>query len=339
MKPPTLADIRRAAALLKGVAHETPVLTSRQLNERSGAHVFLKCENFQRVGAFKFRGAYTAIANLTRDHPSQPIVVLSSGNHAQGVALACQLHGREAHIVMPEPVNPLKRAAVLGYQGKVYTPANRDEADQLVEELVLKIKGHCIHAFNDPKVIAGQGTAALELLHTVKGLDVLLAPIGGGGLLSGTCIAAHGLNPALDIYACEPAGALDALYSVQENRVVPQPNPKTIAEGLRTSVGDLTLVVLRKHLTGFFVVEEQEIVEAMQFVFERLKIIIEPSSAVALAPLLRREAALQGKQVGVIITGGNVDLTWFFQNLSKAPNPWGPERHGVQERSHEKISS
>lgn len=320
MQPPTLADIHYAAALLKGVAHETPVLVSRQLNERSGARVFLKCENFQRIGAFKFRGAYTAISSLTHCHLSQPILALSSGNHGQGVALACQLQGREAHIVMPEPVNPMKRDAILGYQGKVYTPASRDEASQLVEELVCKLKGHCIHAFNDPNVIAGQGTVALEMLHAVKDLDVLLAPIGGGGLLSGTCIVAHGLNPALHIYACEPSGALDAFYSVQENRVVPQLNPKTIAEGLQTSVGDLTLLVLRKHLTGFFVVEEREIVEAMQFAFERLKIIIEPSSAVALAPLLRREVALQGKRVGVIITGGNVDLTEFFRALSQTVN-------------------
>ncbi len=163
--------------------------------------------------------------------------------------------------------------------------------------------------------IAGQGTVMLEFLSTVPDLDVVLAPIGGGGLLSGTCVAAHGVNPTLQVYACEPAGALDAIHSVRENRVVPMPDPRTLAEGLKTSLGDVTLPVLRQHMAGFFVVEEEEIPRAMRFAFERLKLVIEPSSAVALAPLLRREPALVGKRVGVILTGGNVDLTAFFEQL------------------------
>ncbi len=163
--------------------------------------------------------------------------------------------------------------------------------------------------------MAGQGTATLELLEKVQDLDVLLAPVGEGGLLSGACLAGHGVRPSLKIYACEPSGALDAIHSVRENRVAPMEHPHTIAEGLRTSLGDLTLPILRGHLTGFFVVEEEEIVEAMRFVFERIKIVIEPSSAVALAPLLRKEPRLIGKRVGVIITGGNVDLRSFFQGM------------------------
>ncbi len=312
MTLPTFQDVKRAAALLKGIAHETPIHTSRQLNEVSQSTVTLKCENFQRVGAFKFRGAYNAVAH----RPSgKPIVAVSSGNHAQGVALACQLLGREAHLVMPEPVNPFKRSAVEGYQGRVYSPASRNEGDKFGESLASKLKAEIIPAFNDLHVIAGQGTATLELLKSIEDLDVILGPIGGGGLLSGTCVAAHEMNPKIQVYACEPAGALDALYSVKENRVVPQDNPQTIAEGLRTSVGDLTLAILREHLAGFFVVEEHEIVHAMRFVFERMKLVIEPSSAVAIAPLLRQEAALQGKRVGVIITGGNVDLSNFFDHL------------------------
>lgn len=309
---PTYQDVQRAAMLLKGIVHETPIQTSRQLNKISQATVFLKCENFQRVGAFKFRGAYNAVLNLKSD---KPVVALSSGNHAQGIALACQLLGKEAHLVMPEPVNPVKRSAVEGYGGIVHVPDNFQDAELFSQDLVRKVQGEWIEAFNDPTVIAGQGTAALELLQQVEELDVILGPIGGGGLLSGTSLAAHGIDPKIQIYACEPAGSLDAMYSVKENRIVPQENPQTIAEGLRTSVGTITLPILREHLAGFFVVEEQEIVKAMRFTYERMKIIIEPASAVAIAPLLRQEPELQNKRIGVIISGGNVDGSQYFDGL------------------------
>jgi threonine dehydratase len=315
MYVPTFEDVVRASQTLQGVTHRTPVLTSQQLHERSQAEVFLKCENFQRIGAFKIRGAYNALANLSPSQKTQPIITVSSGNHAQGVALACDLLGMTAHIVMAEPVNPLKRAAVEQYGGIIYPAANRSEADALGVKLTEEKKGTFIHPFNDPQVIAGQGTVALELLEEQPDLDILLAPVGGGGLLSGTCLAVQGMQPQCQIYACEPAGALDAKRSVEENRIIPMDHPRTIAEGLRTSLGDLTLQILRDHLSGFFVVEEKEIVEAMQFVFERLKIIIEPSSAVALAPLLRHESILKDKRVGVIITGGNVDFSEFFGDV------------------------
>ena len=313
MALPTFHDVERAAARLAGIVRETPIQTARRLDAASQATVFLKCENFQRVGAFKFRGAYNAVAQRPS---SKPVVALSSGNHAQGIALACRLSGKEAHLVMPEPVNPVKQAAVRDYGGIVHVPADPQDADSFSRALVQKLHGEWIEAFNDPDVIAGQGTAALELLGHVPDLDVLLGPIGGGGLLSGTCLAAHGLNPKIQVYACEPAGALDALYSVRENRIVPQEDPQTIAEGLRTSVGTLTLPILRDHLTGFFVVEEEEILAAMRFIYERLKLVIEPAGAVAVAPLLRQEPALQGKRVGVIISGGNVDLSRYFDELS-----------------------
>ncbi len=305
---PTFQEVQHAAAVLCGIVHKTPIHTSQQLNSISQASVHLKCENFQRVGAFKFRGAYNAVAHLKSE---KPVVALSSGNHAQGIALACQLLGKEAHLVMPEPVNPVKRAAVQGYGGLVHTPAISQEVESFSNDLVQAQQGEWIEAFNDPFVIAGQGTAALELLAQVEDLDVIMGPIGGGGLLSGTCLAAHGVNPHIQVYACEPAGALDAMYSVKENRIVPQDYPQTIAEGLRTSVGNLTLPILRQHLSGFFVVEEHEIVEAMRFIYERMKLIIEPASAVAVAPLLRQEPELQGKRVGVILSGGNVDVSQF----------------------------
>lgn len=315
MHVPTFEDVLTASQKLQGVIHHTPVLTSRQLNERSQAQVFLKCENFQRIGAFKIRGAYNALASLSPSQKTRPIVTVSSGNHAQGVALACDLLGLTAHIVMAEPVNPRKRAAVEQYGGIIYPAANRSDADALGAQLAKEKNGTFIHPFNDPQVIAGQGTVALELLEAQPDLDIVLAPVGGGGLLSGTCVAVQGMQPHCQIYACEPAGALDAKRSVEENRVIPMDHPSTIAEGLRTSLGDLTLQILRTHLSGFFVVEEEEIVEAMQFVFERVKIVIEPSSAVALAPLLRQESLLKEKRIGVIITGGNVDLSDFFGDL------------------------
>lgn len=312
----TLTDIQRAADRLAGIARVTPVYTSRQLDELAGAEVFLKCENFQRTGSFKFRGAYNAIASLPPEQGTRPVVTLSSGNHAQGVALACRLLDRRAHVIMPRPINALKRAAVIGYGAVVHEAADRREGEHLLEELLAATSGVHVHAFNDPLVIAGQGTAALEFLSSVPALDVVLAPVGGGGLLSGTCIAGHGLAPDLRLYACEPAGALDAIHSVRENRVMPMPAPDTIAEGLRTSIGDVTLPILREHLTGFFTVEEHEIVAAMRFAFERLKLVVEPSSAVALAPVLRRETALRGQRVGVLITGGNVDLSAYFSTFS-----------------------
>jgi len=311
----TLADVQRAASILAGVARVTPVMTSRQLDDAAQATVFLKCENFQRIGAFKFRGAYHAIATLQPEAQGRPVVTLSSGNHAQGVALASYLLGREAHIVMHQPINPLKYQATVGYHATIHETADREAAEHRLRDLLAKLRGVYIHAFNDPRVIAGQGTAMLEFLQAVPDLDVVLAPVGGGGLLSGTGIAAHGLKPSLQVYACEPLGALDAMHSVRENRIVPMPDPRTIAEGLRTSIGDITLPILRRHLAGFFTVAEDEIVAAMRFVFERLKLVIEPSSAVALAPLLRREAALMGKRVGVIVTGGNVDLSAYFDRL------------------------
>lgn len=319
MLPVSFADVRAASETLRGTVHITPIATSSQLDAASRARVYLKCENFQRIGAFKFRGAYNAVSRIAARHAQQgpaTIVTLSSGNHAQGIALACRLQKLPAHIVMQGPVNPIKRAAVLDYGATIYEAADREQADRVLAERIASLNGHYVHAFNDSAVIAGQGTCALEFLASVPELDVVMAPVGGGGLLSGTCLAGHALKPSLGIYACEPAGALDAVDSVRENRIVPMTEPHTIAEGLRTSLGDLTLPILRAHLTDFFTVEEAEIVQAMRFAFERLKLVIEPSSAVALAPLLRPEAALEGKKVGVILTGGNVDLSSWLQGLA-----------------------
>lgn len=312
----TFDDVQRAAERLRGIAHLTPILTSTQLDRMACATVSLKCENLQRIGAFKFRGAYNAVAACQeRERALFHTVTLSSGNHGQGLALACRLRGVTAHVVMHQPINKLKRLAMEHYGAEIYETDTSVEAEALVQRLTQDLPATHIHAFNDPAVIAGQGTSALELLQAVPDLDALLAPIGGGGLLSGVSIAAHAVNPAVKIYACEPTGALDAQRSLQENRIVPMPAPRTIADGLRTSVGDITLPILRQHIDSVFVVEESEIVQAMRFAFERLKVVIEPSSAVALAPVLRGETVLRNKRIGVILTGGNVDLSTYFDGL------------------------
>jgi threonine dehydratase len=303
----TFAAVEEAVRILHGVAHRTPVLTSSQLDALSGARVFLKCENFQRAGAFKFRGAYHAIARLMSSQASRVFATVSSGNHGQGLALACRLQGATAHVIMPKPFSVMKHRAVLGYGARVHVVDDRSCADALLREIVNDHEAVVVHPFNDPFVIAGQGTVMVEFVDQVADLDIVLAPVGGGGLLSGLCLAAEALRPCITIFACEPAGALDAIDSVRQNRIVPMPNPNTLADGLRTSLGELTLPILRRSVSGFFVVGEEEIVQAMQFAYERLKLVIEPSSAVALAPLLRHEAGLVGRRVGVVLTGGNVE--------------------------------
>ena len=311
----TFSLIQDAVHALNGIAHITPVLTSRSLNEISNARVFLKCENFQLAGAFKFRGAYHAVSHWVSTSSQRAFVTVSSGNHAQGLALACRLLGCSAHVAMPKASSSVKQEAARSYGAYIHEAVNRARAVALVDRLARKLPAAIIHPFNDPLVIAGQGTVMTELLEQVADLDVVLAPIGGGGLLAGLCIAAESLRPQLEIFACEPAGALDAIESIRQNRVVPMPDPHTIADGLRTSLGDRTLPILRRCLSGFFVVEEREILQAMRFAYERLKLVIEPSSAVALAPLLRKEAQLKGMRTAVVLTGGNTDLSLLWSGL------------------------
>jgi len=306
---PTFSHVQQAATVLNDVVSHTPVLDSSYLDEQCGGSVLAKCENLQRTGAFKFRGAYYAISRKEAVAPFKAVVTLSSGNHAQGIALAGRLLGYPAFIVMPEPVNPFKRGRVEEFGASVRIVGTRAEGEALAQELVHAHQGIFIHPFNDPEVIAGQGTAILELLQAEPEIDVLLAPLGGGGLLSGACLAAHGLNPHIQVYGCEPARALDALLALREGRIL-MPHPvDTMAEGLRTSLGDVTLSILQDHLHDVFVVEEEEIIPAMRIAFERMKMVIEPSSAVALAPILRGEPVLRGKRVGVVLSGGNISMS------------------------------
>ncbi len=311
------ALIGEAERVLRGVALVTPIVTSELLDRAAAATVFLKCENLQRVGAFKFRGAYHAVSHWASATPSRTFATVSSGNHAQGLALACKLLGCKVHVVMPKNSSTLKRDAVRSHGATIHESEDRPSANILLAQLARELPAVVVHPFNDPLVIAGQGTVMIELLDQVAGLDVVLAPIGGGGLLAGLCLAARTRRPGLMLFACEPAGALDAVESVRQNRIIPMDHPRTIADGLRTSVGDRTLPILHEGLTGFFVVSEEEIIAAMRFAKERLNLTIEPSSAVALAPVLRLEAQLVGKRVGVVLTGGNVDLSAFWDQTAQ----------------------
>jgi threonine dehydratase len=314
----TFRSVTEAAGVLHGVVHVTPVRTSQHLDTGVSGNVFLKCENFQRTGAFKFRGAYHAVWHVKSLGIVKSVATVSSGNHGQGIALAAGLLGLSAYVAMPEPVSSLKYQAIVRYGASVTLAANRLMAEEKIQEMLVQQDAAYVHAFNDPHVIAGQGTIMLEFLNQVGSLDALLAPVGGGGLLSGLCIAGHHLQPDLQIFACEPSGASDVEESIRLNRVVPMSQPRTLADGLRTSLGSRTLPILRDHLAGVLHVSEEEIVHAMRFAYEQLELVIEPSSAVALAPILRGEAALLGKRVGVVLTGGNIDLNELWSV---------PERH------------
>jgi threonine dehydratase/serine racemase len=308
---PTLEDIRRAAERIRPHAHRTPVLTSRSVDERAGARVHFKCENLQRVGAFKFRGACNAVLSLSDDEARRGVATHSSGNHAAALALAARIRGIPAHVVMPSSAPAPKKAAVLGYGARVIecepTLAARTAT---VERVLVETGAVMIHPFDDARVIAGQGTAALELIEEVPDLDVVVAPIGGGGLFSGTAIATHGVAARARIVGVEPEAADDAARSVRAGEILPSNDPVTIADGLRTSLSARTFAALRAHGGHVATVSESEIASAMRYVWQRMKIIIEPSSAVPIAAILgKRVGAAEGARIGVIVSGGNVDLS------------------------------
>jgi threonine dehydratase len=306
---PTLADIRTAAGRIAPYAHRTPVLTSTALDERLGAQIFLKCENFQKVGAFKFRGAANAVFSLSAGAAVRGVATHSSGNHAQALALAARLRGIPAFIVMPDNAPAVKKAAVAGYGGRItYCEPTLKARETTLERVVQETGAEVVHPYNDDRVIAGQGTAALELLENVPGLDAVLAPVGGGGLLSGTAIAATSLQPGIRVIAAEPEGADDACRSFRAGQIIPSVAPKTVADGLLTSLGDRTFPVIRERVEDIVTVSEAAIIAAMKFVWERAKLVIEPSSAVPVAALWEKKIDLGGLRVGIILSGGNVDL-------------------------------
>jgi threonine dehydratase len=305
----TLADIRAAAQRIAPFAHRTPVLTSGFFDRRLDASVFFKCENFQKVGAFKFRGACNAVFSLPADVVPQGVATHSSGNHAQALALAAKLRGTRAYIVMPRNAPNVKRQAVADYGAEII-PCEPTVSDReaTAAHVVAETGATLIHPYNDARIIAGQGTAALELLEEVPRLDYVLAPVGGGGLVSGTALAAAGISPGTRVIAAEPAAADDAYRSFHTGEIIPSTNPQTIADGLRTSLGELTFAIIRRHVHEIVTVSEEAIVTAMRHVWERMKIVIEPSSAVPVAALLEGRLDVRGRRIGVILSGGNVDL-------------------------------
>ncbi len=309
-------DIRGAADRLAPWVHRTPVLTSRTLDGRSGGSVFLKCENFQKVGAFKIRGAMNALLRLDEADRARGVVTHSSGNHGQALAQAGRWLGVPVSVVMPRTAPAIKRAATEGYGATVVpcepTLAAREAA---VADLVARQGSTLVHPFDDWAVIEGQGTAALELLDQAGPLDLVLCPVGGGGLLAGTALAVKGTSPASRVIGAEPKAADDALRSLLSGAIQPSTDPKTVADGLRTSLGERPFAVIRRHVDAIVTATEPEILAAMRFVWERFKIIIEPSCAVPVAPVLDRHLPVEGLRVGIIITGGNVDLEPLFQAL------------------------
>ena len=317
-----LAAVEEAARRIAGWAHRTPVVTCATLDRLAGRSLFFKCENLQKSGSFKFRGACNAVRKLSPADAARGVVTHSSGNHAQALALAAKMAGIPAHVVMPRNASPVKRRAVEEYGGRVIECEPSTAAREATAAAVLaETGGTLIPPYNHPDVIAGQGTAALELLEQAPGLDALVAPVGGGGLLAGTAIAAKGRYSAIRIVAAEPAGADDAARSKAGGTLVPQTNPRTIADGLRTGLGDLTWPVLRDLVERVVVVREEEIVAALRLAWERAKLLIEPSAAVALAAVLSDEfRALPGLgRVGVVLSGGNVDLDHLPWRPSEGP--------------------
>lgn len=304
-------EVVAAAARLAGIAHKTPVLTSRLLNEITGAEVYLKCENFQRMGAFKFRGAYNAISKLSPAERAKGVLTYSSGNHAQAIALAGKLLGVATTVIVPDNAPPVKLAAAKSYGARIvtYDPANMVRED-LAAQMVKEHGYTLIPPYDHADVIAGQGTAAKELFEEVGPLDYLFVPCGGGGLLSGSAVSAHALSPDCRVIGVEPALADDATRSFHTGELHTVHNPPTIADGLRTpSLGKLTFPLIRRYVHDMVTAEEDEIIRTMYFLWTRLKIVVEPSGATSLAPLYAgRFAAARGCRVGVILSGGNADV-------------------------------
>lgn len=309
----TLGDIRDAERRLAPVTHRTPVLTSRTLNALTESRVYLKCENLQRVGAFKIRGAYNAISQLSQGQLARGVAAYSSGNHAQAVALACHEVGTTAVVVVPSDVAPAKLAAIEGYGAEVvmYDRVFEDRVavcGQIADQRGLTI----IAPFEDVMVIAGQGTVALELLHEVPECDVIAVPVSGGGLIAGCAVAATALNPGIRVVGVEPATGDDTRRSLAADRRVSVPTPTSIADGLRSATpGELTFSINRLLLHEVVVVDDGEIVDAMRFAFERLKIVLEPSGAIALAAVLT--GRVRGSDIGVVLSGGNIDSARFAE--------------------------
>lgn len=309
MQLPTLSDIRAAHARIKPFIHRTPVMSSHKLNEIFGCELYFKCENFQKVGAFKFRGATNAVLSLTPEEKNKGVVTHSSGNHAAALALAARMNDVKAYIVMPDNAPVVKKNAVAGYGAEItFCKPTLKAREDTTREIMEKTGATLVHPYDNFNVICGQGTAALELLEEEGELEIVVAPVGGGGLMSGTSTSVKGLNNNIRVIGAEPLNANDAYISFTTGKLTPSVNPVTVADGLLTSLSELTFSIIKKNVDGIFTAKESSIIESMLLVWERMKIIIEPSSATTLAIIKENPGFFKGKKTGVIISGGNVDF-------------------------------
>jgi threonine dehydratase len=318
MAIPDLNTIRNAADRIRPYIHKTPVLTSQAINELLGSKIFFKCENFQKAGAFKSRGACNAVFSLNPDQFKKGVCTHSSGNHAQALARAAMLRGTDAYIVMPETSPSVKVAGVRGYGGQItFCKPTLQAREETIAIVKAETGAKEIHPYNDYRIIAGQASCALEILNEIDAPDIVMAPVGGGGLLSGTALVTKYLSQNTMVIAAEPERADDAYQSFYSGSFVPSNNPDTIADGLLTSLGDKTFPIIQKYVDGIVTVSEEGIINAMRLVWERMKIIIEPSSAVPLAAILEKKLDVESKKVAIILSGGNIDLDklpWMKNN-------------------------
>lgn len=306
---PTKEAIFSAHERIKPYIHRTPVLTSTSINQLVDAEVYFKCENFQKIGAFKARGGMNSVLQLSTEAQQKGITTHSSGNHAQAIAMAAKMVDTKAFIVMPSNAPKIKKQGVLALGGKVIECEPTLEARESgVQKVIEETGATFIHPFDNDDVIAGQATSAKELIEDYGDFDVIMAPVGGGGLLSGTALVAHYLNPKTEVWASEPEGAADAVLSFKSGKVEKAPYIKTIADGLLTNLSERTLKIILEHVKGVLLVNDEEIIAAMRLIYERIKIVIEPSCAVPFAALLKNKVQFKGKKIGIILTGGNVDV-------------------------------
>ncbi len=306
---PTFEDVLAAEARVRPHVHRTPVMTSAMLDAMTGASLFFKCENLQKAGAFKVRGASNAVFGLSDDRLARGVATHSSGNHALSLSYAAGRRGIPCHVVMPRTAPQAKKDAVRGYGGIITEcEPSTSSREAVFAEVEARTGADFVHPYNDPRVIAGQGTCSLELLEQVQGLDAVVAPIGGGGMISGTCLTLSARAPGVQVYAAEPEMADDAARSFRAGHIIADDAPETVADGLKVPLKELTWHFVRNHVTDVLTVGEDEIVEAMKLIWKRMKLVVEPSSAVPLAVILKNPGAFAGRRVGVIVTGGNVDL-------------------------------
>ena len=311
-KEPRISDINSAHELIKKYAHRTPVLTSESINKITSAKLFFKCENFQKVGAFKIRGGINSVFSLSEDQVKNGVATHSSGNFAQALALAARLKNVPAYIVMPRTAPKIKKNAVAGYGAKIFECEPTQQArEELLRRVVAETNAVFIHPYNDYDVIAGQATAAKELIEDTEKLDIIISPLGGGGLISGTALSTFYLSPETKVIGAEPEGADDAYRSIRDDKIYPSINPSTICDGLLTSLGDKTFPIVKKYVSEIITVNDEVTIKAMRLIYERMKIVVEPSAAITLSIIIDNPEKFINKKIGLILSGGNIDLDNF----------------------------